>query len=360
MKRVLNFGAGPATLPLAVLEQIQADLFDWRGLGVSIMELGHRTQAFRDLVDEVNLRMRELLAIPDDYALLFLAGGARVQFAMLALNLLGEANVADYVDTGVWSKIAHQEAQRYADARISASAADSAYTLIPDLADWQLSEQAAYLHYTDNETIQGLEFHAVPEITDRPLVTDMTSSLLSKPLDIKRFGLIYAGAQKNLGIAGLTIAIIRRDLLDRARATTPTVFNYQVNAEQHSLYATPPTFAWYVTGLVCDWIASQGGVAALAQLNQQKADLLYQYIDQSDFYHNPIDASCRSRMNVVFTLRESRGEALFLQEASQAGLAYLKGHRVVGGMRASIYNAMPLSAVQQLLVFMQDFAARHG
>ena len=361
MTRVYNFAAGPATLPLEVLEQAQGEMLDWHGLGVSVMELGHRTAAFRDLAASVEQQLRDLLAIPSNYRVLFMQGGARVQFAMLALNLLRGKSKADYVDTGIWSQIAAKEAERYCQVHTVASSEGLEYKDIPPLQSWQCSSDAAYMHYTDNETVQGVEFLEVPVVAGAaPLVSDMTSSLLSKPLDISQFGLIYAGAQKNLGIAGLSVVIVREDLVGQAHAQTPMVFDYQVAVENQSLYATPPTYPWYIMGLVCDWIKQQGGVAALAAINARKANKLYQYIDASDFYHNDIALSCRSRMNVVFTVADATLEKKFLSQAEQQGLAYLKGHRFVGGMRASIYNALPESGVDALLSFMDDFATRHA
>ncbi len=361
MTRGYNFSAGPATLPLSVLQQAQAELLEWHDLGVSLMELGHRTPPFVEMVEKVEHQLRQLLAIPADYHVLFLPGGARIQFAMLPLNLLRDRTKVDYVDTGIWSQIALQEAQRYADVHTVASAAASNYTTIPDVHTWQCRNDAAYVHYTDNETMQGVEFHTIPACDkDVVLATDMTSSLLSKPLAIDKFGIIYAGAQKNLGIAGLSVVIVRADLVGQAHPHTPTVYNYQKAAETRSLYATPPTYPWYITGLVCDWVQQQGGVAALAAVNARKAAKLYAFIDNNAFYANPVAPAYRSRMNVVFTLANPGLNETFLTEAQRHGLHYLKGHSLVGGMRASIYNALPESGVDALLVFMQDFVRRYG
>lgn len=360
MTRVYNFSPGPAMLPEPVLRQAQAELLDWRGTGMSVMEMSHRGDAFRSIATCAEANLRELLGIPDIYRVLFLQGGATGQFSAVPLNLLVDGKRADYVDTGQWSKKAIQEARRYAEVNVVASAQASGYRSIPSQSEWRLDSQASYLHYTPNETIGGVEFHWIPEVGEVPLVVDMSSTLLSRPIDVERFGVIYAGAQKNIGPAGLTVVIVRDDLLDRADPRTPSVLNYKLQADAGSLYNTPPAFGWYLAGLVFDWIKAQGGLATLAERNQRKAQRLYALIDGSDFYHNPVDLACRSWMNVPFTLAESGLEETFLARAEEAGLVALKGHRSVGGMRASLYNAMPEEGVVALVEFMKDFEERHG
>ncbi|MBA3564928.1 MAG: 3-phosphoserine/phosphohydroxythreonine transaminase, partial [Gammaproteobacteria bacterium] len=299
-------------------------------------------------------------AIPNEYAVLFLQGGATLQFAMVALNLAEQHSVADYLCTGLWSKKAHAEAERLCRARLAADASDNAYTRIPDPAHWKLDPAARYLHYTTNETIGGVEFAFIPQPGDVPLVADMSSDILSRPVDVASFGIIYAGAQKNIGPAGLTLVIVRRDLLGRARAGTPSMLDYQAHADAGSMLNTPPTFAWYVAGLVFQWLEGEGGLKAMAGRNRRKADKLYAAIDGSSFYCNSVDPACRSRMNVPFVLADPALDSRFLQQAAAAGLANLKGHRSVGGMRASLYNAMPEAGVDTLIGFMHDFEARHG
>jgi phosphoserine aminotransferase len=360
MKRIHNFAAGPAALPLEVLQQAQDELLDWQDRGLSLMELGHRTTDFCELIARIEVDLRQLLAIPENYKVLFLAGGARVQFAMIPLNLLAPNQTADYLDTGIWSQMAATEAAKYVNVHCVASGHELAYLGLPDRQQWHLTANAGYVHYTDNETVQGVEFHHIPDVGNVPLVSDMTSSLLSKPLEINRFGLIYAGCQKNLGIAGLTVVIVREDLLGKAQSITPTAYDYQIAMEQQSLYVTPPTYPWYITGLVCAWLKRQGGVAEIAKVNARKAKKLYTVIDNTPLYVNKIDVSCRSRMNVVFNLTDPALEATFLEQAKRADLAYLKGHRLVGGFRASIYNAVPEASVDSLVAFMQDFAKQYG
>jgi len=347
MHRVYNFSPGPAALPLPVLEQARDEFLDWQGNGMSVMEMGHRTASFEALAAQTEVDLRELLNIPSNYKVLFLSGGARVQFAMIPLNLLGDYGTADYVDTGIWAEIAIKEAQKYG--RVNTVS----------LATWQTDPNAAYLHYTSNETIDGIQFHYIPE-TKAPLVCDMSSDILCQPIDVSRFGLIYASAQKNIGPAGLTVVIVRDDLLDRASKLTPTVFHYKTQAEKQSLYNTPPTYSWYLAGLVFQWLKKQGGLKAIAEINHRKAKKLYQAIDKSEFYHNPVQPDFRSIMNIPFTLKKPELDTLFLQEALQAGLANLKGHNLVGGMRASIYNAIPEEAVDALIAFMRDFETRYG
>lgn len=357
---IFNFSPGPAVLPHAVLQQAQAELLDWHGSGMSVMEMSHRGKEFMSIAAQAETDLRTLMAIPNNYKVLFLQGGAHSQFAMIPMNLAPGKKQADYLDTGDWSLKAIEEGQRYINVNTVASSADSNYTTIPPFANWQLNQDAAYLHYTSNETIRGVEFDWIPEAGDLPLVVDMSSDILSRPMDVSRFGLIYAGAQKNIGPAGLTIVIVREDLLGQVLDGTPSMFNYQIYAETESMYNTPPTYAWYLSGLVFQWLLQQGGLEAIAQINQRKAEKLYAAIDASDFYHNPVDPDCRSWMNVPFTLANSELEKRFLDEAAQAGLMTLKGHRLVGGMRASIYNAMPEAGVDALIAFMRDFEAKHG
>jgi len=361
MSRVYNFSAGPAALPEPVLEQARDELLDWKGLGRSVMEISHRGPDFRDMAAESEADLRELLAIPTNYRVLFLAGGAQVEFSMVPLNLLGEKNSADYLITGHWSEVARAEAERYCRTNIVASGAENDFTSIPDTAVWECDPDAAYLHYTPNETIHGVEFDKVPRVESAPLVADMTSSILSRPLDVGRLGVIYAGAQKNVGPAGLGLVIIREDLLDRGLSITPKVFQYKRQAEADSLANTPPTFAWYVAGLVFKWLKERGGLAAVEAVNRRKAARLYETIDGSGgFYRNPVDPDCRSLMNVPFTLADPSLEEVFLREAESNGLYALKGHPAVGGLRASIYNAMPEAGVDALVAFMKHFHSNKG
>ncbi len=357
MSRVFNFSAGPAVLPEAVLAQAQQELTDWQGTGMSVMEMSHRSKAFTSIAEQAEADLRGLLSIPDNYKVLFLQGGASSQFSMVPMNLLHGKGKADYVNTGDWSRKAIAEVRRYADINVVASAEDNHFTDIPDFAEWRCDPDAAYLHYTPNETIRGVEFGWIPETGDVPLVADMSSTLLSRPLDVSRFGLIYAGAQKNIGPAGLTIVIVRDDLIGHSEFGTPTMFNYAVHAKAGSMYDTPPTYSWYMAGLVFKWLKEQGGLSAIAERNQRKANKLYQAIDLSDFYSNPVCRDCRSWMNVPFVLADASRDQQFLTEAEAAGLFTLKGHRDVGGMRASIYNAMPEEGVDALIDFMHQFEA---
>jgi phosphoserine aminotransferase len=359
--RVFNFSAGPAMLPLAVLEQVRDELPDWQGSGMSVIEVSHRGKAFIKVAEEAEADLRELLSVPSNYKVLFLSGGATGQFAAIPLNLATWTSTVDYVDTGSWSKKAIGEARAFCSrVHVVADAKDSNYSQVPPQSEWKCSPDAAYLHYTPNETIGGVEFPFVPETGDVPLVADFSSTLLSRPLDVTRFGLIYAGAQKNIGPAGLTIVIVREDLLGRARPATPSIWNYQKMAADGSMSNTPPTFAWYVAGLVFRWIKQQGGLAAMGERNRAKAAKLYAAIDASPFYSNPVDPACRSWMNVPFTLARPELDKTFLAEAEKAGLTNLAGHRSVGGMRASIYNAMPPEGVDALVDFMREFERRHG
>ncbi|WP_027855112.1 3-phosphoserine/phosphohydroxythreonine transaminase [Marinobacterium litorale] len=360
MTRKHNFSAGPAALPQAVLEQAQQEMLDWQGRGLSVMEMSHRDKAFIEVAETAERDIRELLAIPENYKVLFLQGGATSQFSMVPMNLLRGASSADFIDTGIWSRKAIKEAGRYAQARVVASTESQAYCRVPGQAELDLDPAAAYVHYTTNETIGGVEFDYVPETGEVPLVADMSSDILARPIDVSRYGLIYAGAQKNIGPAGLTLVIVRDDLIGETVAGTPTMFDYKVHADADSMNNTPPTFAWYMTGLVFKWLKAQGGVEAIAQINQRKAEKLYAAIDGSGFYNNPIDRPNRSIMNVPFTLADSNLDSRFLDEAQAAGLLNLKGHRSVGGMRASIYNAVPEASVDALIAFMQEFERRCG
>ncbi len=357
MSRVFNFSAGPAMVPEEVLRQAREELEDWHGSGMSVMEMSHRGKEFMSIAQQAEADLREIMAIPDDYRVLFLQGGASSQFAMVPINLLGDKRRADYVVTGSWSQKAVAEAKRFCQVNIAASSEDSGFTSVPQQAGWNLSDDAAYVHYTPNETIQGVEFGWIPEV-DVPLVADMSSTILSRPIDVSRFGVIYAGAQKNIGPAGLTVVIVREDLIGRAMSQMPAMFDYKIHADAGSMYNTPPTYAWYMAGLVFAWIKRRGGLQAMAEINRRKAEKLYAAIDASDFYSNPVDASCRSWMNVPFTLADPALDDAFLAQAKAAGLLTLKGHRSVGGMRASIYNAMPEEGVDALIDFMADFERR--
>jgi phosphoserine aminotransferase len=357
--RAYNFSPGPAVLPLEVLEQARAELLDWNGSGMSVMEVSHRGKAFMRVAAEAEADLRELMAVPRDYKILFLQGGATAQFAIIALNLTRPESVTDYIDTGHWSKKAIAEARRYCTVRVAAEAGGDGIR-VPAQSELDLFGGATYVHYTPNETISGVEFHYVPEVGSVPLIADMSSNILSRPIDVSRFALIYAGAQKNIGPSGLTVAIVREDQLGRARSETPSVFNYQAVADDGSLLNTPPTFAWYIAGLVFKWLKKNGGVAAMGEANAAKARALYAAIDESSFYRNKVARDARSRMNVTFTLHKPELESRFLEEAAQAGLHNLKGHRVLGGMRASLYNAMPLDGVRALIAFMREFERRHG
>ncbi|WP_263145537.1 3-phosphoserine/phosphohydroxythreonine transaminase [Pseudomonas alcaligenes] len=359
-KRAHNFCAGPAALPDAVLQRAQAELLDWQGKGLSVMEMSHRSDDYVAIAEKAEQDLRDLLAIPSHYKVLFLQGGASQQFAEIPLNLLPEGGSADYVDTGIWSKKSIEEARRYGDVQVVASAKDSDYLAIPAQQEWRTTRDAAYLHYASNETIGGLQFDWIPQTGDVPLVVDMSSDILSRPLDVSRFGLIYAGAQKNIGPSGLVVVIVREDLLGRARSHCPTMLNYKIAADNGSMYNTPATFSWYLAGLVFEWLKEQGGVAAMERRNRAKKDLLYGYIDGSGFYANPIAVPDRSWMNVPFRLPDKRLDTPFLAGADARGLLNLKGHRSVGGMRASIYNATGLDAVEALVAYMAEFEKERG
>jgi phosphoserine aminotransferase len=359
--RVFNFAPGPAALPVEVLERARAELTDWQGLGLSVMEISHRSPPFLAVARAAEGRLRELLAVPDSYRVLFLQGGATAQFAAVPLNLASAEATVDYLVTGAWSTKAVAEARRLsARVNVAADEAASRYTTVPQPRSLALTPGAAYLHYTPNETIGGVEFPYVPESDGVPLVADMSSTLLSRPIEVSKFGLIYAGAQKNIGPAGLTVVIVREELLGRARPGTPSVWDYEKMAAEGSMLNTPPTFAWYLAGLVFEWLKSQGGLGAMARCNRAKAELLYGAIDASEFYSNPVARECRSWMNVPFRLAVPALEPVFAAQAREAGLANLEGHRSVGGMRASLYNAMPLEGVEALVAFMKEFERRNG
>jgi len=350
-------------MPEEVLHQAQEEMLDWHGLGMSIMELGHRGPEFQSLIEQIEADYREVLAIPSNYHVLFVAGGATTQFSMVPLNLLSEQNKqADYVETGIWSHKAVVEAKRYGEINVAAmtKTVHGIHTLPPQ-SEWQLNPQAAYVHYTPNETVGGIEFHWVPKTGKVPLVADMTSSILSQPIDVSQFGLIYAGAQKNLGHAGFTLAIVREDLVREPLWFTPVLYNYRNHVEHKSCYNTPPTYAIYFAGLVVSWVKKQGGLKVVGQRNHRKAKKLYDCIEQhADFYVNKIDPACRALMNVVFSLKREELTEEFLNQATQAGLTNLRGHRDAGGCRASIYNAMPEAGIDRLVEFMVDFAKRNG
>lgn len=359
MTRAFNFCAGPAALPEEVLKKAQAEMLDYAGRGLSVMEMSHRSAEFVAIAARAEQDLRDLLGISDDYAVLFVQGGASQQFSMVPMNLLPAGGVADYVNTGQWSSKAIKEAQRFGDVNVVASSKDKNFSYVPSQSDWTPSKNAAYLHYTPNETIGGVEYNFTPQ-TNVPLVADYSSSILSRPLDVSKFGLIYAGAQKNIGPAGLTLVIARKELLGHASSAVPAMLNYKTFADNDSMYNTPPTYGWYLAGLVFAWLKEQGGLQAIGELNQRKADKLYGYIDASGFYSNPVQVDCRSLMNIPFALADDALDRVFLKEAEQAGLLNLAGHRSVGGMRASIYNAVPESAVDALIDFMKDFAKRNG
>lgn len=361
VSRVWNFSAGPAALPQAVLERAQRDMLDWNGSGASVMEQSHRGKRFIAMAAQAEADLRELMQIPADYAVLFLQGGATQHFAQIPMNLAGEGDSADYIVSGHWSAKAASEAKPYVRVNVAASGEADDYLKLPPRDSWQLDPNAAYVHYTPNETIHGVEFHGVPEVGAPPLVADMSSNILSEPLDVGRFGLIYAGAQKNIGPSGLVLMIIRRDLLQRAGRPMARIFRYAEHAAADSMLNTPNTWGWYVAGLTFQWLKAQGGLGAMAERNRAKAELLYRAIDGSGgYYRNPIEPSARSRMNVRFALHDVALDAAFLQESEAAGLLALKGHKALGGMRASLYNAVPPEAAEALVAFMRDFAQRHG
>ena len=356
-RRVFNFSAGPAALPTEVLEQLRDEMLDWHGQGMSVMEMSHRGKTFVGIAQQAEADLRELLGVPANYKVLFLQGGATAQFAAIPMNLAAPGATADYVNTGAWSKKAIGEAKRYCKVNVAADAGGN-YSEVPTEAGWKRTPGAAYLHYTPNETIGGVEFPFVPDAGDVPLVADMSSTILSRPIDVSRYGVIYAGAQKNIGPAGLVVVIVREDLLGRARPDTPTVFDWAAMAGDGSMLNTPATYSWYVAGLVFHWIKRQGGVAAMERLNRAKAERLYAAIDGSGFYRNPVRPDCRSWMNVPFVLPDAALDKPFIEGAKAAGLVALEGHRSVGGMRASLYNAMPMAGVEALVEYMRAFQKR--
>jgi len=360
MARVFNFSAGPAMLPEDVLRQAQEELPDWHGSGMCVAEMSHRGREFVSIAEQAEADLRKLLAMPDGYRVLFLQGGASSQFAMVPMNLLRGGDKAAYLNTGSWSRKAIAEAKRFCAVEIPASTEDTRFTRAPTQGELSLRAEAAYVHHTPNETIEGVEFPFIPETGDTPLAADMSSTLLSRPLEVARYGVIYAGAQKNIGPAGLTVVIVREDLIGRPLAGTPAMFDYQTHADTGSMYNTPPTYAWYLAGLVFQWLKRRGGLAAMATINARKAEALYAAIDASGFYTNPVEPASRSRMNVPFTLADPELDQMFLTEAAAVGLVTLKGHRSVGGMRASIYNAMPEEGVRALISFMQEFERKYG
>ncbi len=360
MKRVYNFSAGPAMLPLEVLEQAKEEMLEWKGSGMCVMEMSHRGKEFVSIAEKAEADLRELLAIPSNYKVLFLQGGASTQFAMVPMNLLGDKKTADYINTGSWSKKAISEAKKFCNVNIAASSEKEKFTTIPEFSTWNLNPDAAYVHFTPNETIEGLEFHNIPNTNNVPLVADMSSTILSRPIDVSKFGLIYAGAQKNIGPAGLTIVIIREDLIHKVSENVPTMMQYKIHVEHGSMYNTPPTYSWYIAGLVFEWLKSKGGLSKMAEINQAKAQKLYAAIDSSNMYRNPVQKEHRSWMNVPFILKDESLDKTFLDEAKKEGLVTLAGHRSVGGMRASIYNAMPVEGVETLIAFMKEFERKYS
>ena len=360
MTRAYNFSAGPAALPEEVLLQAREEMLEWGGARASVMEISHRGRDFVALAEESEADLRTLMAIPSNYRVLFLQGGATQHFAQIPMNFARPDQVANYVVSGAWGEKAVREAKPYVQARISASSLDSGYTRIPPRDGWDLDADAAYVHYTPNETIHGVEFREIPEVGGMPLIADMSSDILSRPVDVSKFGLIYAGAQKNIGASGLVILIIREDLLERCPVNIARIFNYSEHAANHSLFNTPNTWGWYLASLVFKWLKAQGGVAALGERNRIKAERLYAAIDGSGFYTNPVSVEARSWMNVPFFLPRAELNPLFLEEADARNLIGLKGHKLLGGMRASIYNATSLAAVEALIDFMGDFARRHA
>lgn len=360
MDNVFNFSAGPAGLPKAVMEQAQAEFINWNELGTSVMEISHRSKEFIKVAEDSEQDLRDLLNIPDNYKVLFCQGGARAQFAAVPLNLLGQAKKATYIDAGYWAESAIQEAQKYCQVDVFEAKVEKEGKLaVADTKEWRIDPEAAYVHFCPNETIDGIEISDLP-VTDKPIVADMSSNILSREIDVSKYGVIYAGAQKNIGPAGICIAIVRDDLLELAHDLLPSFISYKTLAEKDSMFNTPPTFAWYLSGLVFKWLKAQGGVAAMEKVNKEKAELLYRAIDGSDFYKNNVHPDNRSRMNVPFQLAKPELDAVFLEQAKERGLVSLKGHRAVGGMRASIYNAMPLAGVQALVDFMQEFEAKNA
>ncbi len=360
MSRVYNFSAGPSTLPESVLIRAQAEMLEWGKSGMSVMEMSHRGKDYVSIAEKAEADFREILSVPPNYKVLFLSGGATGQFAAIPLNLLAGKAVVNYVNTGVWSGKAISEAKKYAEVKVAASSKENGFKNIPNRSEWKIDPDAAYLHYTSNETINGVEFQNIPDTGGLPLVCDMSSNILSRPVDVSQFGLIYAGAQKNMGPAGIVVVIVRDDLIGHALPITPSIFDYKVQAENDSMLNTPPTYVWYLLGLVLEWVKEQGGLTAMEAHNKAKAAKLYAAIDASAFYANPVELAFRSRMNVPFTLANPELDKTFTAEAKTAGLVSLAGHRSVGGMRASIYNAMPEAGVDALIEFMAEFERKYG
>ena len=360
MGRVFNFSPGPAVLPQAVLEQARDELLDWQGTGMSVMEMSHRSKEFIAIAEAAQADLRGLLAIPANYKVLFLQGGATAQFAMVPMNLLHGKKSADYIHTGEWAKKAIAEAAKYCSVNVAASSADRNFSYVPKQAAWKLGPDSAYVHITSNETIGGIEYHWLPDTGGVPLVADMSSHILARPLNVSKFGLIYAGAQKNIGPAGLTIVIVREDLIGQAVTGTPAMFDYKIHADNESMYNTPPTYALYIAGLVFQWLKKMGGLGHMEKVNLLKAGLIYEFLDASRFFSSPVAKDDRSIMNIPFRLRDDALDEEFLKQAKARGLMQLKGHRSVGGMRASIYNAMPVEGVKALVQFMREFEARYG
>ena len=360
MSRVFNFSAGPAMIPQAVLEKAQSEMLDWNGTGMSTMEMSHRGKDYMSIAEKAMADLREVMAIPDTHEILFLQGGASSQFAMVPMNLLRGKKTADYINTGAWSKKAIAEAKKYCDVNIAATTEEGKFSSAPSQEELKLNPDAAYVHYTPNETIGGVEFDYIPETNGVPLVADMSSTILSRPIDVSKFAVIYAGAQKNIGPAGLTVVIVRKDLIGETIDGTPSMFDYKNHAENDSMSNTPPTYGWYLAGLVFAWIKEQGGLTKMAEINERKAGKLYAAIDGSDFYGSPVAVNNRSWMNVPFTLKDAELDKVFLEEAAKQNLVTLKGHRSVGGMRASIYNAMPEEGVDALVAFMAEFKKKHA
>lgn len=355
MTKIYNFAAGPAVLPSEVLQQVQAELLDWHSAGMSVMEMSHRGKEFMAIAAEAEADLRELMGIPANYKVLFLQGGGSAQFAMIPMNLLRGKKTADYLNTGEWSKKAISEAKKYCEVNVVASSADKNFSYAPTQDEWKLNPDAAYLHYCSNETIGGVEIFWTPDVGAVPLVADMSSHILSRPIDVSKYALIYAGAQKNIGPAGLAIVIVREDLIGETLPGTPSMYDYKIHADNESMYNTPPTFAIYVAGLVFKWLKAKGGLGVMEKTNIEKANLIYDYLDKTDFYGSPTAKENRSRMNIPFTLKNEALDEEFLKQAKARGLVQLKGHRSVGGMRASIYNAMPIEGVRVLVDFMKDF-----
>ena len=358
--RVFNFSAGPAVLPEAVLRRAAEEMLDWQGSGMSVMEMSHRGKEFMSIAHSAESNFRQLLGIPSNYKVLFLQGGAMAMNALIPMNLLGQHRSADYVNTGIWSTKSIEEAKKYCQVNVVASSEDKNFTYVPSQSTWMLDSQAAYLHFCSNETIGGVEYHWMPEVGDVPLVADMSSNILSSVIDVSQYAVIYGGAQKNIGPAGLTFVIVRDDLLDRALPITPSVFHWKQQAEHESMLNTPPTYGIYMAGLVFEWLQQQGGLPAIEKINKEKASLLYDFLDSTEFYFSPVNKEYRSRMNIPFHLRDTRLNDRFLEGAQERGLLQLKGHRSVGGMRASLYNAMPIEGVVALVNYLRDFEKHHA